>query len=440
MLIDVLRHFVDLFVSKGVPFHVATEVLLLSLGHTFALTIPMAVLVGILMGIGQLAADGELTALKSSGLSMVTVLRPLLGAAFVITLTMIAYNHYVFPDSNHRLANRIHDINHKRPMMEIQERMFTEITKQITIYVKEKEAKAGIIKDVMIIEKEAPSDPTPTITTAKWGTIISHDKSDALMIELHDGEIHELPESDDFSRYEITQFIQHNLYIKDVKKDMADNKRTTRGDREMNLTTLLSRANRENMQKTKASEKALDLSIKLYERQWQLLDADNRGKMIKLPTNKSRKRLAHKSLIKSTRQESDIVARSIAQQNNISIKHNTSSSRFMVEFHKKFAIPVACMVFVLIGLPMAVSTARSGKGVSLSLAIGLFLFYYLFLVGGEKMADRGMMQPALSMWLANIVLIIIAIPALLKTTRETPLFHRPLITTRETISESKSDS
>ena len=56
------------------------------------------------------------------------------------------------------------------------------------------------------------------------------------------------------------------------------------------------------------------------------------------------------------------------------------------------------------------------------------------------MADRGMMQPALSMWLANIVLIIIAIPALLKTTRETPLFHRPLITTRETISESKSDS
>ena len=424
MLIDVLRHFVDLFVTKGVPFHTATEVLVLSLGHTFALTIPMAVLVGILMGIGQLAADGEITAMKASGLGLVSVLRPLLGASLVVTLSMIAYNHFVFPDSNHRLANLVYDINHKRPMMEIREQMFTEITDHTTIYVKEKDEKAGIIRDVMIIEKDAPGDPAPTVTTATWGTIISHNNSDALMIELHDGEIHELPEHDNLSRYEITQFGQHNLFIKDVKKDMEDNKRTARGDREMDLRALLAASEKQNLRRDKATSKATTLSAKLLERQWRLLDSSNRNSLLKGSKASSTKRKTHKALIKATRQESELTSRSIAHQQRLESSYKTASNRFMVEFHKKFAIPVACLVFVLLGLPMAISTARSGKGVSLSLAIGLFLVYYLFLVGGEKMADRGMMHPALAMWLANIVLTLVAIPALRITLKETPLIQR----------------
>ncbi len=64
-----------------------------------------------------------------------------------------------------------------------------------------------------------------------------------------------------------------------------------------------------------------------------------------------------------------------------------------MEFHKKLAIPVACMVFVVLGLPMAVTASRSGKGISLGLALGLYLIYYLFLVGGEKAADRGRSTP-----------------------------------------------
>ena len=61
-----------------------------------------------------------------------------------------------------------------------------------------------------------------------------------------------------------------------------------------------------------------------------------------------------------------------------------------MEFHKKLAIPVACLVFVLLGIPMAVSTSRSGRGVSITLALAVYLIYYLCLVGGEKVADRGL--------------------------------------------------
>ena len=84
LMIDVLFRYVDLFVSKGVPFFLATKVLGLSLGYTFALSIPMAVLIAILMSVGQMATDHEITAMKACGISLWAVLRPLLfGAALI---------------------------------------------------------------------------------------------------------------------------------------------------------------------------------------------------------------------------------------------------------------------------------------------------------------------------------------------------------------------
>ena len=79
------------------------------------------------------------------------------------------------------------------------------------------------------------------------------------------------------------------------------------------------------------------------------------------------------------------------------------------------------IVFALLAVPMAVTASRSGKGVSVSLAIAVYLVYYLFLVGGEKFADRGRLDPFLAMWSANIVLIAVGIPIFLKAVRESTL-------------------
>ncbi len=172
LMIQILYKFVDLFVSKGVPLWIATKVLFLSLGHTFALSVPMAVLISILMSVGQLAADHEITALKANGISLWAVLRPLLLMAAVVGIGLAAYNHYVFPESNHTLANLIYDINRQKPMLEIQEGQFTEMGEKMTIFVKHKDDLTGHIEDVSIFEKEKPDDLSPRLTTATWGTII----------------------------------------------------------------------------------------------------------------------------------------------------------------------------------------------------------------------------------------------------------------------------
>ena len=74
-----------------------------------------------------------------------------------------------------------------------------------------------------------------------------------------------------------------------------------------------------------------------------------------------------------------------------------------VEVHKKYAIPVACLVFVLLGAPLAIGSGHSGATMAASLSIASFTVYYLFLTGGESLADRQMLPAWLAMWAANIV-------------------------------------
>jgi lipopolysaccharide export system permease protein len=74
-----------------------------------------------------------------------------------------------------------------------------------------------------------------------------------------------------------------------------------------------------------------------------------------------------------------------------------------VEVHKKFALPVACVVFVLIGAPIGMRVRRAGPAVAF-LSIGFFLFYYVCLIGGEELANRLLVPPWFAMWIANLVL------------------------------------
>ena len=419
LMIDILYRYVELFVTHGVSFVVATEVLVLSLGHMFALSIPMAVLIGVLMGVGQLAADSEITAMKASGIGLYAILRPLMAGALVLTLGMIAYNHYVLPDWNHKLANLLYDIRHVRPMMEIREQMFTELNDRVTIHVRSKDEQTNRIEQVVILEKDGPGDASPSMTTAEWGRLIPLHEANALRIELHDGEIHDLPDDKDLSRYSITRFTVHTLNVKDVERDLKDSKRTSRGDREMDLTALLAAARREAAERETTLARSRDLAATPAVRQWGLLVPETRDEQLGAGRRGGPPRPTQlRSLVRATCEEIRRAARTVGFQNNILRSQRARESSYMVEFHKKFAIPVACLVFVLLGLPMAVTTARSGRGISLGLALGLYFVYYLFLIGGEKLADRGFLHPAVSMWMANVVLTLVGIPVLIRTVRE----------------------
>jgi lipopolysaccharide export system permease protein len=310
-------------------------------------------------------------------------------------------------------------------MIEIREQMFTELSDRITIHVQKKDDTTNRIEGVTIFEKESPGDLAPRLTTAVWGRIIPRHESDALLLELHDGEIHEFPDAATPRKYQVIRFARHDLLLQDIERDFQESQRTARSDREMNLTALLAAAREERKRQQSVLENTAQLTADVLERQWRLLDPQERLPLIgRADGFAGRRNLAFRQArLIATRQKVELAASQSRYQEKIRKSYVAKENRYRVEFHKKFAIPFACLVFVLLGLPMAVTTARSGRGVSVSLALLVYLVYYLFLVGGEKLSDRGHLSPFLAMWLANIVLVAVGIPIFLRTVRESTLFH-----------------
>ena len=81
---------------------------------------------------------------------------------------------------------------------------------------------------------------------------------------------------------------------------------------------------------------------------------------------------------------------------------------FKVEIYKKFSIPFACVVFVLVGAPLGMKARKSGLAIGFA-SLGFFVFYYVFLLGGEQLADRRLLPPGIAVWTPNIVLGIVGL-------------------------------
>jgi hypothetical protein len=89
--------------------------------------------------------------------------------------------------------------------------------------------------------------------------------------------------------------------------------------------------------------------------------------------------------------------------------HRSNVYRYRVEIHKKYAIAFACLIFILLGAPFAIRFPQGGVGMVIATSVGIFFLYWMALIGGERLAERGLMEPWLAMWLPNMIL---AVPAL----------------------------
>tara|TARA_A100000164_G_C21647235_1_gene648603 strand:- start:186 stop:788 length:603 start_codon:yes stop_codon:yes gene_type:complete len=110
--------------------------------------------------------------------------------------------------------------------------------------------------------------------------------------------------------------------------------------------------------------------------------------------------------------------RQLNNEFNLIKSYKKSQNKYGVEIHKKFSIPVACILFVLLGAPLGVMSKKGGFAISTGLSFGFFLIYYVLLISGEEMADRTFLSPAVGMWSPNLIILLIAIYLLINTVRE----------------------
>jgi len=89
--------------------------------------------------------------------------------------------------------------------------------------------------------------------------------------------------------------------------------------------------------------------------------------------------------------------------------HEKTRDRYLVEIHKKFSLAVACLIFVLVGAPIALRFPRGGVGLVIGVSLTIFALYYVGLIGGEALADRGYITPFWGMWGANVIMAVLGL-------------------------------
>ena len=383
MLLDKLLDLLDLIVSKGVPMRIVAEIFLLLLPSMIAVVVPMGVLAGILIAVGRLSGDLEITAMKASGASIYNIMFPLGVVALIIAGILVVFNNSVLPEANHVARNLLLDIGTMRPTARIEPGMFVDEIENYRIFVQEKDDLTGKLIGV-IIHTSAPGAPDRTIT-AMEGTM-EPVGANHLRLTLEDGQMHE---KDRINGYRYASF---STYIIDIARsaELVRHDRNSRGDREMSSEQMGifvdSLGERKALLVDSISTVASSFMASVY-------SGDN-----PVVLGDSTRRIRN-SMTWLTGTSTDLILLN-EQVNNL----QKNIGKYNVEIHKKYSIPFACIVFVLLGVPLGLSSKNSNTGLAVSMSLVFILVYYFFLIAGEQMADRGRIDAWVAMWSPNILL------------------------------------
>jgi lipopolysaccharide export system permease protein len=358
----------------------------LSLPHIIALTLPMAVLVAVLYAYSQITADNEVTALKAGGINLVRMMVPLLVAATLLSAVMVWFNDRVLPDSNHRLAELMMDINSKSPTLTMKDRgeindiPSHDYSQHFLLRAMEIDAATNRMKGIVIYDV---SDPNLSTTVyADSGHMRFNLQRTDLFLTLYDGRMDQMKRQspEDLDR---VFFQEQRMQVRGIGNEFQQSNDNYRSDREMSLDTLEARiaAARKDLEIVKAG---------VVQSQDPLL----KGTSAQFPVDAF-----------------EMERRAETLQDSI--------NGFLVEWHKKFAIPAACVIFVLIGAPIAVRFPRGGAGMVIAISLLIFAVYYMSLIGGESLGNKGTIPPFLGPWAPNFFFGAIGLVAVLRMGRET---------------------
>jgi lipopolysaccharide export system permease protein len=474
------KHFGEL-VGKGLPTMVIAEFFGLSVPLTVALTLPMAVLVATLYAFSRLAAENEITALKASGVSLVSVLQPVLWAALGVTVVMIGFNDQVLPRANHRLAVLQRDIAQKKPTFGLREQVINEVSPgKFYLRAGHLDEASNMMREVTIYDM---ADPTRrrTIFADSGNMRMSKGLTD-LELTLYNGNMQDVPTAnpDELQRL---YFNVNQIRVRGVgnqfQKTTAD---TYKSDREMTVCEMQAAQDRARVDH-EAARKDFASKLAALKKSKATLSKDVLHASTSAPWDIGLGRLYCNAVAlfapkEAKAQSVSTTPRVIVKQSASSTSQSASSTSqstsstaatlpppaarlgtaapaldvnkaltqgpppnssdlvaveglrlrlqdsaqlmnsYGVEIHKKFALAVACFVFVLLGAPIALRFPRGGVGLTIGVSLFVFALYYVCLIAGETIAKRGLMPAVVSMWMANVIFALAALWMLAKMGRE----------------------
>ncbi len=300
------------------------KIFLFMLPNVLSFTIPMAVLVGVLLGLSRLAADSEITAMRAVGIGVWFFVRVVSAIAVIGWGISLTVSLYVAPKATAALLNLESSLKNQQASFEVEPRVFYEDFKNYVLYVQDIRAGTGASRWQRIFLADLSDPVAPKVTTAEEA-VVAEGGDNTLLMRLRNGTEHELVSTASGPEYQVSTFLESELPLNIGTQEDAHIGH--------NDTPILAMSNRVLYQHTKGRD----------------------GRI------------------------------------------------YQIELQKRFAYPAACLVLMLIGIPIGISSRRGGKSAGFVVTIALVFIYYFFSLTGSALAREGKVPVFAGVWAANIL-------------------------------------
>ncbi|MFI5244781.1 MAG: LptF/LptG family permease, partial [Gemmatimonadales bacterium] len=375
--------------------------------------------------------ENEITALKASGIALQRLMVPVILSASVLTITMVWFNDRVLPAANHRLTTLTNDIARKKPTFALKEQVINPVSP--TLFLRTARLfGTNQMRDVAIFDMGDPQSRT-TIRADSGLLALSANREDLLLTLYHGSWTVLKPE--DPARLQRVFFDTDFVKVRNVGNTLQiDTVGGEKGDREMTVCELQRRVTRltsardsvyRQLRALDSTEaKAVRPSIissglgSLYCHRFSGFSLVRTAGATEPPQQPPQQGRVLTPLPEASTTSQGMRAAQAAQ---LKLQLGMSQSTIdgdRVEIEKKFAIAAACVIFVLLGAPVALRFPRGGVGLTIGVSLGVFGLYYVGLVAGEALARDHMIAPFWAMWSTNFLLLAIGLALMSRLGRE----------------------
>ncbi len=425
--------------GKGLSVLVILELLFYVSASLIPLALPLAILLSSLMTFGNLAENNELTALKSSGLSLYQIMRPLTWVVIIIACGTFYFANYVIPIANLKWHSLIYDIQNTKISTVLTPNVYTKDFEGYAIKVNE--GKDSLFQGVTIHDHTNPSE-MKTIR-AQEARVFKSENGRYLFFDLKNGKIYE--ELD----------IQNPIYVSDPRKrnSMASSRparissfekgiyklnisgfQLNRSDEDiftdkyemMNVFQISDAMDSLNIKKQKSINQ-FAVSLKSRHSSFKVSNfSDESPKPVQVvepnKLSKSERIDVYNSVISYLYFNNETITNQFALWETI----DNETNLYWIEFHRKFALTYAIIVLFFVGSPLGAIIRKGGFGAPVVIAAVIFLMYFMLISIGNNLASTKVVNPFWGMWMAGIFFTPIAILFTWSAANDTQLFNRDL--------------
>lgn len=424
LLMQFLVLHIDKLIGKDIPFSVIFELIVTNLAYMVVLAAPMAVLVASLMAFGKFSEHNELTALRASGVHTYQIILPVVIAATLLSISLSWFSNSILPEANSKARSLFIDIRLKKPGFELEPNVFYDGIEGYTFLVENIDPTSDTLYNITLFQ-EPTKDQNRAYIKAEKGFLTS-EGTEALTLHLFDGDILRYPTKRTLSgdrNMEQISFKKHRktFDLSDLAFNRTNSDRSNRSDRTMSIQAMrvvvdTLRQEINELQGSLVNDSLTYLHPATFNQNSFGMATNNSASpkdssivsslvvLNHVPSTTQKIRLANLGYSKAENVQSQI-ERAISNE----LWRVKRIQRYWVEIHKKFSIPFACIIFVLLGAPIGILTRKGNVGYAAIIASVLLTLYWISVIQGEKLADRLFISPFWGMWSFNLLYMAIGL-------------------------------